>query len=305
MTTAIERRPYGRTEEHVTVLGLGGGSLDKHSFADGVATVRRALELGVSYFDTSPLYGSGLSQGIYGVALQERSEEYLLATKLGFLASPTRYRSPDALRTQLDENLRLLRRDSVDTLQVHEAILHRWWSDDAANSAHIQPEYDYDFANAPIMQVLREAKAQGLCRFIGITGNSADRIARVLRHVEVDACLVAYNYSVLSRQARRTALPLARKKGVAFIAAGVIDSIGADKGESPDARLNDLQKASGLSLVALAIRYLIADPAITTILVGAATPAEIEESVVAAQAGALPPDLHQALEELETSPDPE
>ncbi len=69
MTTAIERRPYGRTDEHVSVVVLGGGSLDKHSFADGVATVRRALELGVSYFDTSPYYGSGLSQGIYGVAL--------------------------------------------------------------------------------------------------------------------------------------------------------------------------------------------------------------------------------------------
>ena len=93
-------------------------------------------------------------------------------------------------------------------------------------------------------------------------------------------------------------MPLARKKGVAFITAGVIKTIGADKGQSPDARLNDLQKASGLSLVALTIRYLIADPAITTILVGAATPAEIEESVTAAQAGPLPADLHQAVEEL-------
>ena len=59
-----------------------------------------------------------------------------------------------------------------------------------------------------------------------------------------------------------------------------------------------LQKKSGLSLVALTIRYLLIDPAITTILVGAATPAELEESVEAAQQGPLPPDLHRPLEEL-------
>ena len=155
-----------------------------------------------------------------------------------------------------------------------------------------------DFANAPVMRVLREAKAQGVCRFIGITADHADELAYVLRHVEVDASLVAYDYTLLSRRALRRALPMAREKGVAYIAAGVIKSIGAHQGRSPDARLNELQKASGLSLVTLTIRYLIADPCIATILVGAATPEELEESVLAAQAGPLPSDLHHTLEEL-------
>ena len=60
MRGTLETRPYGKTGEQVSVLGLGGGSLAKHSHDEGVATVRRALELGISYFDTSPLYGAVL-----------------------------------------------------------------------------------------------------------------------------------------------------------------------------------------------------------------------------------------------------
>ena len=298
MTETLERRPYGHTDEPVTVIGLGGSSLDKHSLAGGIATVRRALELGIRYFDPSPAYGRGGSQVILGNALEGRTEPYLLATKLGYLATSSAFRSPDALRAQLWENLRALRRSQVDILQIHLAEWACWWEEGAPWNQRINLDQAYDFANAPAMQVLREAKAQGICRFIGITADHADELAYVLRYVEVDASLVAYDYTLLSRRALRRALPLAREKGVAYIAAGVIKSIGAHEGRSPDSRLNELHKASGLSLVTLTIRYLIADPAITTILVGAATPEELEESVVAAQAGPLPSDLHQAVEDL-------
>ena len=81
--TSLERRPSGQTGEQVTVLGLGGACLDKYSFTDGVATVRLALELGITYFDTAPGYGRGMSQAILGVALDGRSEKHLLATKVG------------------------------------------------------------------------------------------------------------------------------------------------------------------------------------------------------------------------------
>ena len=62
------------------------------------------------------------------------------------------------------------------------------------------------------------------------------------------------------------------------------------------ARLYTLQSECGLSLVTLAIRYLLADPDVTTILVGASTPSELEESVAAAQQGPLPPELHRAID---------
>lgn len=126
---ALETRAFGQQGDRVTAIGLGGAGLYGHSFTDGVATVRRALELGVTYFDTSPEYGGGMSQAILGDALKGRSEKYMLATKLGRMGTPARYRSYDALRAQLDENLRLLGRDSVDVLQIHHVDMPAWWTD--------------------------------------------------------------------------------------------------------------------------------------------------------------------------------
>ena len=312
----IETRPFGDTGERVTTLGLGGAGLPRHSFGEGVATVRRALELGITYLDTSPMYGDGLSQAIYGEALQGRSERYLLATKLGHFARPWCFRSPDALGAQLEENLRILRRDSVDVLQVHESDWHSWWSDDKADNRRFELERGYDFASAPVMRVLEEARKDGLCRFIGVTGNSAEHVGRVLRNVEVEVCLPAFHYDPLFRGTRHHVMPVAAEKGVAVVLDGVFQNgrltdVPAEwLTDPPDwippelrpclERLYALLKEAGLTLVALTLRYLMADAGVSNILVGAATPTEIEQAVAAVQAGPLPPDLHRAVEQLET-----
>ena len=313
----LEQRPFGRTGEQVTAISLGGVGLPRVSFADGVATVHRALELGINYLDTAPLYSRGLAQAILGVALEGRQEPHLLATKLGHLAQPSRFRSPDALHTQFEENLRLLRRDSVDVLMVHEADQHHWWADEPSDSPLVDLETEYDVANAPVMQVLREVQAAGQCRYIGITGNSPDHLAHVLRAAEMDACLSAFNYGAIHRGIRRQLLPAAGERDVAVLLGGVfrqgrLVAIRPEWLQTPPSwpdwmtpeeqrrvvRLAALQQESGLSLVTLTLRYVVADRSIATILVGAATPAEIEESVAAVQAGPLAPDLHQAVEAL-------
>ena len=294
---ALETRPYGNTGDRVTVIGQGGVFLNEHSYAEGVATVRRALELGVTYFDTSPYYGGGVSQAIMGEALQGRSEKHMLATKIGRMRVPARSRSYDALRTQLDEGLRLLRRDSVDTVQVHESDEHVWWTDSPPPPERREPlDPSYDFAGAPVMQVLREIKEEGLCRFVGVTGNTADGVGLVASNVDADVCLIAFNYDILRRRARRETIPSAQAKDMTVVL-GAIIKLPADM---PDAleSLYAVQRESGLSLVELTIRYLLADPDFSTILVGAAKRSEIEESVAAAEKGPLPADLHQTLEAL-------
>lgn len=319
---SLEKRAYGSTDARVSVISVGGSPLFQSSFADGVATIHRALELGVNYFETSPYYAKGMAQAILGVALQDRPEQYLCAAKVGHFRHPARFRSLDALRTQMEENLRLLRRGSVDTLQAHEADMHCWWSDEPPLDGVLRDNCDYDFANAPIMRFLNEARELGLCRFIGITGNNADALARVLEHVDVDTFLPACNYDLLWRGVRRRALPVARRKGVALLLGCVFQS-GVLIEEHPEwletpppwmtrpgyaypasevqdrlRRLYALKQESRLSLVALVIRYLLADAAINSIIIGAARPCEVEESVYAAQAGPLPANLHQAIEDL-------
>ncbi len=63
MTGTMEQRPFGRTGETVSLIGLGGAALHKHSYQHGLATVKHALDLGISYFDTSPGYGIGGPEG--------------------------------------------------------------------------------------------------------------------------------------------------------------------------------------------------------------------------------------------------
>ena len=167
----MEKRPYGKTGATTTTIGLGGRIFDRPFVLPmGWLRFRRALDLGVRYYDTSPMYGRGASQAVLGEALDGVTEEYLLATKLGYFSRPARFHSREALLTQFEENLRLLRRDQVDTLQLHEADFHHWWSTDESYQGHLHPEADYTFNAAPALQALRELKAEGRCRFIGISG---------------------------------------------------------------------------------------------------------------------------------------
>jgi len=310
---ALENRPFGHQGERVTVIGLGGAELAKHSLAEGVATVRRALELGVTYFDTAPLYEHSASQVIIGNALEGVSAPYVLATKLGFLGSPELHRSADALLGQLWANLSALRRDQVDVLQVHSVEYACWWTDAASEGELLDIEAAHDYANAPVMDVLRAARERGLCRYIGITSNRADILAHILRSVDVDACLVAYGYNMVFRAGQRMVLSQARERRIAYLTAGIFypgleptqadwrSSLPVDirpQVEDKLAKIYALQKESGLSLVELGIRFLLADPDVSTILVGAATPTELEASVAAAQQGVLPTDLHAAIEAL-------
>ncbi|MCB0107161.1 MAG: aldo/keto reductase, partial [Caldilineaceae bacterium] len=159
----MQPQPYGPTGAMTTKIGLGGAFLTATSFTDGVATVRRALELGVRYFDTSPMYCHGASQAVLGEALAGVTQEHLLATKLGYFAEPARFHSREALVTQFEENLRLLRRERIDTLQLHEADFHHWWSTDDTVQGRLQADVQYNFADAPALETLRTLKAQGRC----------------------------------------------------------------------------------------------------------------------------------------------
>ncbi len=311
----MQSQPYGPTGAMTTKIGLGGAFLSRSSFADGVATVHRALELGVRYFDTSPMYCRGASQAVLGEALHGVTQEHLLATKLGYFADPSRFHSREALMTQFEENLRLLRRDSVDTLQLHEADFHHWWSIDESSQRHIQADRNYSFNDSPALETVREIKAQGRCRFIGISGNTAHNMSRVLQNVEIDTFLLAFNYDLIRRGAREV-LPIAKEKGcVKLIGAIFQRGLSTSQLELLDnppgwmtpelvsryRKIYNLQQESGMSLAEMGVRYITAQPDIDTIIIGAKVPAEIAECVQAAEKGPLPDDLIQKIEEVEGS----
>lgn len=311
-------RPFGQTGESWPALALGGGFPGFAGFDRSLATVDRAWELGVRYFDTSPLYCSGASQAILGAALASRTERHFLSTKVGHLKEARHFRSVEALHVQLRENLRLLRRDSVDLLQIHEADWDNWWTDrpEVGACELFDLQRSYDFANAPVVQFLREAKARGLCRHIGITGNNARHLARLIRELDgLDSVLVAYNYQPLNVTAREHVFPVAQAKGTAVVVAGLFTFVyrlpagwrteGTYFGPHADrqlAALQALQRDCGIPMAELAVRFVAPDARISTLLVGSCQPAEIEQNVASFHAGPLPADVHAAMEAIAAWP---
>ncbi len=306
----LPHRPFGSTGELLPLLGFGAGFAHFAGFERSIETVRRASAAGLRYFDTSVMYRDGASQAILGEALG--SAPAFVATKIGYFREARHFRSVEAMHVQLRENLRLLRRESVDLLQVHEADWDNWWSDrpEVGFRRLFDPEGSFDFANAPVIQFLREAKARGLCRHIGVTGNHARHLGRVIREVDgLDAVLVAYNYTPLNLTAREHILPVAAAKGMAVVVAGLFTFInslpqgwateGSYLGPRSDAQLAALKKLEqdcGLPVAELALRFVAADERLSVVLAGACQPAEVDHNLAALFRGPLPADLHAAVE---------
>ena len=315
MSSALEQRSFGRTGEKVSVIGLGGAALYKHSYELGVATVKHALDLGVSYFDTSPAYGRagadgswtdrGMSQLIMGEGLDGATRPHLLATKLinyttevrgstsrsPVATSPIGYRTVEECRAQLLDNLRALRRDRVDVLLGHDMEKAKAWIPDARDDYEILDlDKERDFANATIIQALREAKGQGLCSYIGLSSNRSAALAHVLRRVDLDMCLSAGEYSLLDRRSPQALLPIVREQGIPYVIGGIFKrDLGVSDDASPfqlatkgplasvgavfsDVSLIKLARTTGISIAALTVRFLIANRELSSILVGASTP---------------------------------
>ena len=74
----------------------------------------------------------------------------------------------------------------------------RFWKPEANTGELLEIDEPLDYENAPVMQALREAKAQGLCRYIGLSSNQSAPLAHVLNRVKLDMCLSANEYSLMT-----------------------------------------------------------------------------------------------------------
>ena len=162
----MQYRTLGATGVQCSILGLGGESALYRRSDAAVGIINRALELGVNYFDTAPLYQN--SELNYGAVTSYARDRMFLATKI-------EQRDRDGAWRQFESSLRRLRTNYVDLLQIHHL-------DDLAEvEAVLRP----DGAAA----IVEEARAQGLVRFVGISGHSdPDVLLSALRgHVRNDS----------------------------------------------------------------------------------------------------------------------
>ncbi len=203
----MKLRTLGKNGPQVSELALGGLFVSNHgaAFEQGCAAVHRALELGINYIDTAPTYGN--SEEVLGRALEGVEKPLIISAKLGGRPQPFLPQDKACLMQSVQESLRLLKRDQVDILIVHEPDRpgqYNWWAD---------PE---NFTG-PVTEVLGELKQQGLIRFTGLGGTTAYEMARLIRTDQFDVVLTAFNYSLLWREAEREMLPAAIEQGMGIV----------------------------------------------------------------------------------------
>ena len=182
--------------------------------------VHRALELGENYIDRAPCYGT--AQEVLGEALDGRKEPYLLGSKCGrwdYKTGPCR--DLNAFKEQFEQTLSDLRRDSVDILYIHECDWYPFWEDveTPREDPNIDLKTEYDYLSAPVVAFLMWVKEQGLTRFLGLSGNNAERVAKVLREInlEIDVVLIAFQYDLLWRNAPEHLPSMAKETGVGVV----------------------------------------------------------------------------------------
>ncbi len=313
----MNRRALGRTGLQVAPLGFGcgnvGGLLVRGEYPTMRRAVARAVELGLNYFDTAPLYGDGQSEVNLGAVLRELRPDVVVGTKVRVAAHDLDRIGP-AIVESAEASLRRLGRASVDLLQLHNPITlqHR------SKSVSLTPD-----DMAVVFGAFETLQRQGKIRFWGITAlGDTEALHQVVNAGGFHTLQAVYNllnpsagqrmpadfpYQDYDRLIDRAA---ANRIGVIAIRAlaggalsGTMDrhpiavrgvtplATGRDYAEDvARARQLDDLVADGTvgSLVEAAIRFAIGKREISTVMVGTSSVEQLEQAVAAAGRGPLP-----------------
>ncbi len=301
----MELRRLGQTDMMVTQLGLGGLFVSRlgTDLTGARTVVTRALELGINYIDTAPGYLD--SEEVLGQCLEGVTRPYYLSTKLGGRPHPFNPKDKEQLYFSVSESLRLLKRDHIDILFIHEPDRggqYDWYD-------------SWDTFHGPVCEVLEDLKQRGIIRYTGLGGTTVYQLARIVEKGSYDVLLTAFNYSLLFREAEHALIPIAHQKGMGIVAGSPLQQgwlaerfDGIIRHQPPAwlspqragqmLKLYDLVDRTGLPLPEIALRFVLSHPYIHTVLTGARSAAEVEQNVRAAEKGPLPRVLLDELDEI-------
>lgn len=172
---SIPRRTLGKTGEMVSTIGFGGGSrfCSVKDEDEAIGLINLAIDMGINYFDTAPVYGNGLSERRYGQVMKHRRKEIFLATK-------TNVRSRDGALAQIEGSLKRLQTDVIDLVQIH--CLSR------------EEEVRQIGKPGGALAAIRRLQEEGMIRFVGVTGHpNAEVIKEAIRVYDFDTVMVPLN----------------------------------------------------------------------------------------------------------------
>jgi D-threo-aldose 1-dehydrogenase len=294
----FEQIQIGRTDVQVTRLGLGlapiGGLYEPVDERQAYATVERAWQLGIRYYDVAPLYGNGLSERRAGAVLAGKPRaEFTLSTKVGRLlrsgggdeqgiwaepaeATPVFDFSGAGVLTSYAESLDRLGLDRADILHLHD------------------PDDHFAQAVAEALPALVRLREQGRISAVSAGMNQSKLLAELVRTGALDCVLLAGRYSLLDQSGAAELLPLCADRGVSVIVGGVFNS-GLLADPKPGATYDYLPASAdlldralalraacerhGVPLRAAAVQFPFTHPAVACVVVGARSPEEVEDAV--------------------------
>jgi aryl-alcohol dehydrogenase-like predicted oxidoreductase len=206
----MEQISIGSSPVRTSPIGLGtwaigGWMWGGTSEAGSIATIRAAVERGVTLIDTAPVYGFGRSEEIVGKALAEGGlrDRVQIATKAGLAwQGATIYRDsrPERIRAEVEESLRRLRTDVIDLYQVH-------WP-------------DLETPLADTARTLESLRRAGKIRAIGVSNFSPAQMDEFRTAARVDAVQSPYN--LFEREIEADVLPYAQRAGLAVLSYGAL-----------------------------------------------------------------------------------
>ncbi len=318
----MKYRRFGRTGLEVSELGFGGGRsggiLIDADDDTRRAAVRRALDLGVNWFDTAPQYGDGKSEEALGWLLEEIEETPFVSTKVRVdLGQPD---LAGQVERSLEASLARLRRSSVDLLQIHSPVTPR------AGARTITPADVLDAGG--VADGMERVRAQGRARFLGLTVLGERAATRtVIESGRFDAAQVYYN--LIAPSAGRAEMPPAwvgydargiiaacKRQDMAVMAIRIFaasylatrartgresiltpDTEHDREARNADAVFATLGEEYG-SRAGTAVRFALSNDDVSIALIGLSDVAHMEEAARAARAGPLPGAALEAMERL-------
>lgn len=301
----------GNTGVAVPRLGLGTAPLSGMVLGDGlyggtahdeaVRIISRAQELGISYVDTAPLYGTGRAETRLGQSTYASADRdsFVVSTKIGRVLNPVHGQSlpeddadglgeliavnswtRDDVHRSIEESLVRLNLDSVEIIYVHDPDVETYGENQALDEAF------------PALIELRE---QGVIKAIGCGMNEWQMPLIFIQRFDLDIILLAGRYTLLDHSGLAEFLPACVERDVKITVGGPYNSgilardlsqpVTFNYEQAPDNLVNQARKltdicvAHDVDLKAAALQFVLAHPAVATAVPGVQTIAELEQNI--------------------------
>ena len=294
----------GNSEFFITPLGLGtwaiGGGDNpygwgKQSDEDSIAAIQKAIDLGINWIDTAKGYGHGHSEEVVGKAVKGRRDKVIIATKCGILwkedgSDIYGHLKADSIKTEVESSLKRLQTDVIDLYQIHWPL----------------PDEDIEEGWGAIADLVKEGKV----RYGGVSNFSVEQMKRIAPIMEITSLQPPYN--MVKPEIEAEILPYCAQNNIGVIVYSPMQSgllsgkftaeraaaFPSDDWRKGDPNFNEpllslnldlveslkkLAERKAISVANLAIAWTLRRSEVTGAIVGARRPAQIEETIKAAE----------------------